>query len=167
MSAKASFYGVLGLVLFGIGFLGIGAKQEESLLATVCFCTLIIAGFALLVKAVCVENRESASRPIVHVWEHNGVTRVIPHIDWELWHQVHERLVLAEMEEEEKRPDPRIVMSFSDARRVGQTGSMDDYRKFVENCRVEKSESQVWYGGVSLEIAWKLVHGADSKPPEN
>jgi len=108
------------------------------------------------------------ARPVVCAWERNGVVRVMPNIDWELWHQRHDREVLAGAQNPWKsRPDSHINILFSDKTDGVFTGTMAQFKKLVQGCRVERSEMNVLYGGcVKFSIAWKLVHGADSKPPE-
>jgi hypothetical protein len=112
-------------------------------------------------------------RPVVHVWKYDGKTRVMPQADWDLWHQVRERKRLAGIlndDEDERRPDSNILILFEDNPPENSwpvTGTMKQCQQLIKECDVRKSELHV-YRSVVLDFptAWKLVHGADSVPPE-
>jgi hypothetical protein len=109
------------------------------------------------------------SRPIVHVWEHDHITRVMLHEDWELWYQLQERTKLAGIHNPYLRPDSEIMMLFSDSTtRYIHTGTMNQYEKLIQGCRVVKSEMQIHYNNgnvLNFLTAWELIHGKNSTPP--
>lgn len=105
--------------------------------------------------------------PIVHVWKHNNITRVMPHVDWELWHQLQERKKLAGTWNEWSRPDSDIVILFSDEPSNLFTGTMTQCQAFLRGCRVEKSEMQIYIcNALGFSTAWKIVvYDTDYKLP--
>jgi len=137
------------------------------------FCIIpVVIGSALIVCVIIrQENKERALsfRPVVHIWTHNGITRVMPHTDWKLWHQEKERGELAGLTGGILRPDSKILIQFSDSTTYPEswlTGRMNQYRKLIRDCRVEKAEMQICpgYPALGFKTAWKMVHGADSEP---
>jgi len=108
------------------------------------------------------------SRPIVHVWEHDGITRVMPDIDFELWHQLQERTKLVGIHNPYSRTDSEIKILFSDKpdNTHMYTGTMEQYERFVRGCQVRKSEKQItYYPVLDFQTAWELVHGENSTLP--
>lgn len=108
-------------------------------------------------------------RPIVRVWEHDGAIRVVPNLDWDLWHQLYERDRLAGLAPSGVRPDPNVSILFSDCPTDWKTGEKKECEILLNGCCVEKSEMYVPVFrrfSVDFPTAWKLIHGPDAKPLE-
>jgi len=152
---------------------GIGLRDHDTF--------VIFFGLALL--ALCAigvfshEIRQSP-RPIVRVWTHNGMTRVIPEVDYQLWRQMARRRELVESGVRippAPKPDPEVIILFSDRTDVINiprlTGTMADCKDLLVGCEVDKSEMWIglWAFGyhyvATLPEAYRLVHGPDAKPP--
>ncbi|MFA6405846.1 MAG: hypothetical protein WCW46_03850 [Candidatus Paceibacterota bacterium] len=105
-------------------------------------------------------------RPIVRVWTHNEFTRVAPELDWKLWHQLYERNLAVGLAFENTKPDPKLVILFSDLPTDRKTGDMKDCNSLLSRCKVEESQMVVArYDNQSVDfsIAWKIIHGSDEK----
>lgn len=131
---------------------------------------LIVVGFIFLFATFVAQTKTVQLRPIVHVWEHNGITRVMPSIDFELWHQMQERNKLAGIHNPYLRTDSEIKILFSDKpdNTHMYTGTMEQYERFVRGCQIRKSEMQItYYPVLDFQTAWELVYGKNSKPWED
>lgn len=113
-------------------------------------------------------------RPVIHAWTHNGVTGVCADVDYQIADQERDRMLFVGANP--KSPDllarPRLMAYFTDNPRVIKdlghfhTGSMADYEKLAEQCRVQKSEMFIHYfprWGVDLPLnlsrLYRLVYG--------
>lgn len=163
------------LIFVVMGFVGIflGVAHEDSRLlglggGILCFMSAYRILDSLLEKKPKADN----VRPVVRVWTHNGFTRVVPDLDWRLWHENYERNVAVGLSRLGLRPDPEHRITFCDKPEFNWvTGDMNDYRLLVSGCRVERVEMYVHNshsrGNVfNLKTAWKMIYGSDSEPPE-
>lgn len=143
----------------------------KRVLAVIFFLILAALFFALAEyfrKSVKWLPQTPDQRPIVRVWTHNGTTRVVPELDWRLWWKLYERDVSFGIKGKGLRPNPALVILFTDLQTDFKTGDMNDCEAFLAGCHVEKSELFVTkYNSLSenLETSWKLVHGPNAKPP--
>jgi len=163
---------VPGLSVFALGgLLLVWGAGAEKLLIIGSGVAIMLCGLILLNAAVD-QKKVGASRPIVYVWTHDRITRVMPQIDFELWHQLRERKRLAEiLDEDEKWPDSDILILFEDgpiSTPWPVTGTTNQFVEFTRGCDVREAKLHVYHGmALPLPTAWKLIHGADSKPPED
>jgi len=130
-------------------------------------------------------------KPVVRTWTHNGYTMLCAEKDYQLWWQMKERFELAdghpmnyshESSFLQGKPAPKFTAFFTDAGPNQQdakggwlsgfwAGSISDYKKIIEGCRVEKSELLSPYGltpqallnagfrFVKFDGMYRLIHG--------
>jgi hypothetical protein len=154
---------IIGAIIFGLGLYvikayaltllaaALGVDLEVKLdpwlilgYAVVSFGAVFLMRFGFLMMQGDRDDNgtENTDRPIVKVCARDGITVVSSKGEYDLWQKQHERAVNAGLEKNNEHPAPKYAGYFSDdSSDLGwfHTGSMDDLKKILEGCVIEKT----------------------------
>jgi len=167
---------MFALLITGVAMIAMATFSPEKVsFQTTTYLTLfpilliVFCCFMVFLGLLAIRNHQNNLKPCIHVWSHNGLTKVVAAQDFYLGIQNRERKHLTSLRQKKRRIEPRLYALFSDRFEDWSIDgvmvyTMEYFQKLEKCCVIIRSEMQVpnlkqdgaGKSAVSIEVLWRL-----------